>query len=172
MEPYVGQITLFAGNYAPRGWAFCNGQILAISDYEQLASLIGTTYGGDGRVTFGLPDLRGRIAMGFGSGPGLTPRHMGQRFGSEEEDLTLDQIPRHNHPMQASSAPSERIQPVGSAVGSDENSFGPPLEPDSITALSEKAVADSGAAMPHSNMAPTLGLNYIIALNGVYPARN
>ena len=115
-EPFVGEIRMFAGNFAPRGFAFCDGQLLAISQNDALFALLGTTYGGDGRTTFALPDLRGRVPVHAGSGPGLTRRTLGQRAGSEQETLTLSQIPAHNHNMRALDKPG------GKATG--ENAAG------------------------------------------------
>lgn len=97
MEPFLGQITMFAGNFAPRSWAFCNGQLLSIAQNQALFSILGTTYGGDGRTTFALPDLRGRAAMHAGTGPGLSTRKLGQRFGTETNTMTINTMPQHNH---------------------------------------------------------------------------
>ena len=102
-EPFIGEIRMFAGSFAPRGWALCDGQLLAVSQNDALFSLLGTIYGGDGRTTFGLPDMRGRIPIHFGSGPGLTPRTLGNKFGSEHETLITNQLPSHSHTLQANS---------------------------------------------------------------------
>ncbi len=137
-DPYIGGVSLFAGNFAPRGWALCQGQVLPISSHQALFSLLGTTYGGDGRTTFALPDLRGRTAVGPRSGPGLSTRSFGQRIGAETEVLSTLEMPSHNHQP-----------PLGSAV-----------------------IGHTGGSWDHENMAPSLGMNYIIALNGVYPSRS
>ncbi len=113
MDPFIGEIIMFGGNFAPRSWAFCDGQLLAISQYNALFSLFGTIYGGDGRTTFGLPDLRGRIPVHQGSGPGLTPRQIGTRSGSEQVTLTPQDLPSHTHAWKASSAGATNRTPAG-----------------------------------------------------------
>ena len=114
-EPFVGKIRMFAGNFAPRGWAFCDGQLLAVSQNDALFSLLGTIYGGDGRTTFGLPDLRGRIPIHAGTGPGLSPRSLGNKAGTEIETLTVNQIPSHTHSWQATSDDAQDRSPIGNA---------------------------------------------------------
>ncbi|MBD3756388.1 MAG: phage tail protein, partial [Gammaproteobacteria bacterium] len=110
-EPFVGEIRMFAGNFAPRGWAFCDGQLLAVSQNDALFSLLGTIYGGDGRTTFGLPDMRGRIPVHQGSGPGLSPRRLGSKSGAETETLTVNQMPSHTHFFLADKNPADLISP-------------------------------------------------------------
>ena len=116
-EPFVGEVRMFAGNFAPRGWAFCDGQLLAVSQNDALFSLLGTIYGGDGRTTFGLPDMRGRVAIHAGSGPGLSPRRLGAKAGSEKETLTVNQMPSHTHAWQGSTANTIFAPPSGRLVG-------------------------------------------------------
>lgn len=170
MEPFLGQIMMFAGNFAPRGWAFCNGQFLAITNYQALFSLLGTTYGGDGHTSFGLPDLRGRVPCHAGSGQDLTPRRAGQRFGVEEVTLNIDQMPMHSHGLYASSSASlsARNQNGGSLGRADIYAAGA----ESVdVALSKNCLHSAGGDMPHENVQPTLCINFIIALDGQYPPR-
>ena len=171
MEPFLAQIMLFGGNYAPRGWAFCDGQLMPIASYNALFSLIGTTYGGDGRTTFALPDLRGRVPCHAGSGPGLTPRQIGQHFGEESVVLSQAQMPSHSHAfMTASSgAPSARSQNGGSLGPGD---FYVPASEAPTTQMNPASVGQAGGGQAHDNMQPTLCINYIIALEGIFPPRN
>ncbi|HZD04287.1 MAG TPA: tail fiber protein, partial [Longimicrobiales bacterium] len=117
-EPFVGEIRMFAGNFAPRGWAFCDGQLLAVSQNDALFSLLGTIYGGDGRTTFGLPDCRGRIPLHAGSGPGLTPRALGSKGGAGKVTLTVNQLPSHTHPLQGSTDNGLDPNPGGNLLAS------------------------------------------------------
>ena len=176
-EPFVGEIRMFAGNFAPRAWAFCDGQLLAVSSNDALFSLLGTTYGGDGRTTFGLPDLRGRVPVHQGSGPGLSPKPLGSKGGTESETLTVSQIPSHDHGarMVAVSTPADSAAAVGHQFA---QSVGGPIyhtgtgrgsKPASMNA---NAMASSGGSQAHTNLAPTLCLNFIIALFGIYPSRS
>lgn len=171
-EPFVGEIRMFAGNFAPRGWALCDGQLLAISQNDALFSLLGTTYGGDGQTTFGLPDLRGRIPVHAGQGPGLTPRPLGQKTGSEQETLTIDQMPVHEHEVRAldkpgdSGNPAHRIWAATSTAPPCYSSTEPNL------AMADGLLTGAGGGQAHTNMMPYLCINFIIALFGIYPARN
>lgn len=167
--PYVGEIRLFAGNFAPVGWALCQGQLLSIADNDVLFQLIGTTYGGDGQQTFAMPDLRGRLPVHQGQGPGLSSRVIGEVGGSETVTLTLAQMPVHSHAMAGSSAAASMGSPGGAmlattAVNSYDTSAG-------STAMAAGAIGSSGASQPHQNMGPTLALNYIIALFGIFPSQ-
>jgi microcystin-dependent protein len=166
-SPYIAQITLFAGNFAPRGWAFCDGQIMSISQNTALFSLLGTTYGGDGRVTFALPDLRGRAPVHAGSsgGPGLTPRLLGEQGGEEAHTLTQSEMPSHAHGGHASTGDQTTNRPAGAypARGGVYAST-----QDTTTGPGEQI----GSGQPHANMQPYLGLNYIIAVEGIFPSRN
>lgn len=166
MEPFIGQIQAFGFNFAPRGWALCNGQLLPIAQYSALFSLLGTTYGGDGRTTFGLPDLRGRAPMHFGNGPGLTSRQLGQRGGAESVTLTTAQLPSHNHNLQ--SAPEGNTdEPVDNYIaGAGLNSFS------TEASTTSKATTNSGGNLAHENMQPYLTINYCIALFGIFPSRS
>ncbi|MCA9706732.1 MAG: phage tail protein [Myxococcales bacterium] len=167
MEPFIGQIIMFAGNFAPRGWALCNGQLLAIASNSALFSVIGTAYGGDGQTTFALPDLRGRLAMGSGAGAGLSPRPLGQKGGEEQVTLTTAQIPAHAHGLSASNQDPTTRDPTGHALAQAQiYTTRAPNDP-----MSAGSVASAGGGQPHDNMSPFLAVNFIIALEGIYPQR-
>ena len=166
-QPYVGEIRMFGGNFAPSGWMFCSGQVLPISEYETLFTLIGTTYGGDGQETFALPDLQSRIPVHQGTGPGLSSYVLAQTGGVETVTLTQNQIPSHNH------------TPVGSNTAADDNptnsfwanaatakAFGAP--PPGVQ-MNAATLSSSGGNQPHDNMIPFLCVSYIISLFGIYP---
>ncbi len=167
-DPYVGEIRLFAGNFAPNGWALCNGQVIAIADNDTLFTLLGTTYGGDGQTTFALPDLRGRAPLHQGAGPGLTPRALGQSGGSEQVTLGVPEMPAHSHAQNATSAAAQPAAgPSGSVLAATAvNVYGSGTP---TTAMAAGAIAAVGGGEPHDNMAPYVALNYIIALFGIYP---
>ncbi|MBU0969733.1 MAG: tail fiber protein [Proteobacteria bacterium] len=173
-ESYLGEIRIFGGNFAPKWWALCQGQILAISQYDQLFSLLGTMYGGDGVTTFALPDLRGRLPVHQGQGPGLTQRFMGQRYGLETERLTVSQIPEHTHCLQASSDAAAQIDATGHVLANfDPKKFYEPGEDATqIRDFSPDAVAESGGNQPHTNTMPWSGINFIICTVGTYPSPN
>ena len=170
-DQYVGEIRMFSGTFAPLGWALCDGQLLAISSNDALFSLLGTIYGGDGRTTFGLPDLRGRIPIHWGTGAGLSPRSIGAKAGGETETITAAQLPTHSHTAQAS----------GDTANSATVSGNVPARPTSVKFYidSTPTVGMDPAATPtaaggnqsHNNVAPFQCINYIIALFGVYPSR-
>jgi len=186
MEPFLGQIIMFGGNFAPRGWAFCDGQLLPISAYSALFSILGTTYGGDGRTTFALPDLRGRAAIHAGTGPGLSTRKIGQRSGTEYNILNVTQIPSHNHsaagklntsttptsadpsgnypaPLQGRTASNEAVNISGwsASAGSQGGNNGV-----------EVTVGNTGGNQQVNNMQPWECVNFIIAMQGLYPSRS
>ena len=171
-EPFIAEVRIFAGNFAPRGWAFCNGQLLPISQNTALFSLIGTTYGGDGRTTTALPNLQGRAPMHPGRGPGLTDRRLGQSGGVTGVTLSTNQMPSHTHPAQYfNNAPADTGIPSGSAtpcVNDSQHNYGPELD----TEIMSGALKSEGGGQPHNNMQPYLGMNFIIALVGVYPSRS
>ena len=171
-EPFVGEIRMFAGNFAPRGWAFCDGQLLAVSQNDALFSLLGTIYGGDGRTTFGLPDLRGRIPIHAGNGPGLSPRQLGSKAGNENVTLTVNQLPPHTHALNGSTAAGTAASPAG-AVPSASTTIDlyATADPVASDALASSALANAGGSQPHSNLMPFLCVNFIIALVGIYPSR-
>lgn len=166
MEPFIGQILLFGFNFAPRGWAFCNGQLLPINQNSALFSLLGTTYGGDGRTTFGLPNLQGRVPMHFGQGPGLANRALGQTGGTQNITLGVNNLPVHNHAILAK-AEGDTDNPTGLFIAGDgTNSFGTTED----TQLANTANTGSGQAF--SNEQPFQVVNYCIALVGIFPSRN
>jgi len=166
-------MTYWAGNYAPRSWAFCDGQLMAISSNEALYSVIGTTYGGDGRATFGLPDMRGRASIHPGSGPGLTPRSLGQKLGSETNIYTLAQLAAHSHigVLKATSAASNTPTATGAALALGGSYAGRPALDQTMVAASVET-ANTGGNQPVNNMQPSLTVSCIISLFGIYPSRN
>ena len=169
-EPFVGEIRMFAGNFAPRGWAFCDGQLLAVSQNDALLSLLGTIYGGDGRTTFGLPDLRGRIPIHAGSGPGLSPRRLGAKAGSENETLTVNQLPSHSHTWKASTAIAQNRSPAGNALASPGGDLYGAVA--FQTGLRTSTISNVGGSRSHTNLMPFLCIHFIIALVGIYPSRH
>ena len=170
-EPFVGEIRIFAGNFAPRGWAFCDGQLLAVSQNDALFSLLGTIHGGDGRTTFGLPDMRGRIPIHAGSGPGLSPRTLGTKAGAEKVTVTINQLPPHTHNIRTSTAAGTENNPAGEFLGASPNVrlFRPATPNSSLNAASISSV---GGSQSHSNLMPFLCVHFIISLFGIYPSRN
>lgn len=169
-DPFVGEIRLFAGNFAPVNWALCNGQLMSIAQNTALFSLLGTQYGGNGQTTFALPDLRGRVPLHQGQGPGLSPRSIGEQAGAETVTLLASQIPSHSHALRASTAAAAGSTPAGALLGATSvNSYDNSA---AGVAMANGAIGTSGGSQPHDNMAPTMALNYIIALFGVFPSRN
>lgn len=170
-DPFVGEIRMFAGNFAPRGWAFCDGQLLAVSQNDALFSLFGTIYGGDGRTTFGLPDLRGRFPVHAGSGPGLSPRNIGAMGGAEQVTLTTNQLPSHTHPVKGTNDIADASEPGGQLPAQSTTidlyvSTAPTVD------FNAAAVPGVGGSGSHSNLMPFLCINFIVALFGIYPPRN
>ncbi|HSR49370.1 MAG TPA: tail fiber protein [Acidobacteriota bacterium] len=172
-EPFVAEIRIFAGNFAPRGWAFCNGQLLPVSQNTALFSLIGTTYGGDGRTTTALPNLEGRAPMHPGRGPGLTDRRLGQRGGVETVTLNEAQMPNHTHTMRASDGRGRSGIAVGNVLAEPRDGL---LYQTNTSAnlvdMSDSSLSDTGGSQAHNNMQPYLTMNFIIALVGLYPSRS
>lgn len=181
MDPTLGEVKLFAGNFAPVSYAICNGQLLSIAENNALFALIGTTYGGDGQVTFALPDLRGRIPVGAGQGPGLSPVYIAQQWGTENISLTSASMPMHSHVLQSANVV------VNASTGSGDNPAGAYWgtansnvysESTDNTLLAADAIQPTiicnttGAGQPFSNMQPYLAMNYIIAVEGIFPSRN
>jgi microcystin-dependent protein len=175
-EPFIAEIRIFAGNFAPRSWAFCDGQLLPISQNTALFSLIGITYGGDGRSTMALPDLQGRAPMHPGRGPGLTSRHLGERTGVENVALSEAQIPSHSHTVRATTSSGVGGSPTNTSALARNGGFGDSIyqseTAQNVVNLNEAAVSYSGGGQPHFNMQPYLALNFIIALQGLYPSRS
>ena len=184
-SPFIGEIRLMGFTFAPRGWANCDGQLLPIAQNTALFSLLGTTYGGDGRTTFGLPDLRGRVAIHTGNGPGLTPRSLGSRSGQERVTLTEAQIPSHDHTATAMST-ANAVAPGGNSNDAVDNFWADDVGVSSGTYHSGPAnatmnagavstdvtVANAGGGQAHDNMQPYLTVRYCIAISGVFPSRN
>lgn len=172
-DPFIGEIRMFAGNFAPNGWAFCWGQLQSISENDALFALIGTTYGGDGQTTFALPDLRGRIPVGQGQGPGLTNRILAQQYGSETVTLLSAQMPAHTHTLIASGTTATASPPTGAVLAAQSNELvfvGGGVAP--TVAMRSDSVLPDGGNQAHDNMAPYLGLNFIIALFGIFPSQS
>jgi microcystin-dependent protein len=165
-QPYVGEIRMFAGNFPPNGWMFCDGQLLPISENETLFQLIGTTYGGDGESTFALPDLRGRLPLHQGAGTTL-----GEAAGVEEVTLTVQQIPAHSHPLLASGDLGNQVNTSG-ALTSNSNGALPYLEDVTTLNMNPAAIGPVGGSQPHTNFQPYLCINYIISLFGIFPSPN
>jgi microcystin-dependent protein len=169
-QPYVGEIRMFAGNFAPAGWMFCDGSQLAISENETLFQLIGTTYGGDGQSTFNLPDLRGRVPVHQGTDPATaTVFTLAEAAGVESVTLTTQQIPQHNHVLMATTATGTQANPGGNLLA---NSQGPQpyIQEDPDGNLSPQTLAPAGGSQPHENLQPFLGINFIISLFGIFPS--
>ena len=175
MDPYLGDIRLFAGSFAPAGWVICDGRLLPISQNDALYAIVGTTYGGDGINTFAVPDLRGRLPVGQGSGAGLTPRVIGQQFGVESVTLITTQIPSHNHTLNGStSAPSTSPSPAGTVFAhsdADKIYVSSPTGPVPET-MNPATVQATGGTQPHNNIMPTTAINYIMCTAGIFPSRN
>jgi len=169
MEPFIGMVILFGGNFAPRGWALCDGQLLPISENTSLFSILGTTYGGDGRTTFALPDLRGRVPLHPGHGPGLTQRTLGEKVGNETVALSAAEMPSHSHAMNVANVPADNGRPSGDMFGQTQI-FTATATP--TATLNAATIANNGGNEAHDNMQPSLGINYIIALQGIYPSRS
>jgi microcystin-dependent protein len=167
-EPFIAEIRMVPFNFAPRGWALCNGQLIPISQNTALFSLIGTFYGGDGRTTFALPNLQGAAPMHQGQGPGLTPRVLGETGGSETVTLLPTQIPAHTHPLTGSGDDANTLSPAGA---SPAVAGVPQYRPDQNTAMAPGALGTAGGGQPHNNLQPYLTVNFVIALQGIFPPR-
>jgi len=172
-NPYIGEIRAFGFNFPPRGWATCSGQLLPISQNTALFSLLGTTYGGDGRTTFALPDLRGRVAINQGQGPGLSNYTIGEMSGEESHTLTINETPAHTHLLGATNAGGNQQTPQNTFIATDAagNTAGFASGPANVT-MNPASLSPSGGNQPHNNLPPYLTVNYCIALSGIYPSRN
>ena len=172
MEGYLAQILMFGGNFAPRNWVFCDGQLLAISQFSALFSLLGTTYGGDGRTTFGIPEMRGRVPMHAGNGPGLSNRPLGQRAGSENTTLTTAQIPSHNHPtsVEVNNQDGEEANVAGQFISNHPGAF----NENGITGqtLGGVSAGNAGGGGSHTNIQPFTVVNFVLCVSGIFPSRN
>ena len=174
MEPLIGQIMGFGGNFAPRGWAFCDGQLLSIAQNTALFSILGTTYGGDGRTTFGLPDLRGRAIVHAGNGPGLSPVPLGQKAGAETFTLTVPNLPVHNHlaTLHAETAAANQQNPQGRMLALGQFYADVVAAEDRTMASQSVLVQNAGGNLPVNFRSPYQAINVIIALQGIFPSRN
>ena len=172
-EPFIAEIRIFASNFAPRNWAFCNGQLLPIAQNTALFSLVGTTYGGDGRTNFGLPDLQGRAPVHAGQAPGLTRRRLGETGGASTQTLTVQQMPSHSHVLKSSPDPADTVDPGGNLLAESS-----PLKDQQFNTAGQTApmhsesIGPMGGNQPHNNLPPYLAVNFIIALTGYYPSRD
>ena len=164
-QPYVGEIRIFAGNFPPNGWMFCEGQLLPISEYETLFNLIGTTYGGDGESTFALPDLRGRVPIHWGSGVSLA-----EAQGVESVTLTTQQIPGHSHPLLGSASVANDPNPANNVLG-ESSAISMYQSASPTTAMASQSVGSVGGSQPHDNFQPYLCLDFIISLFGIFPSQ-
>jgi microcystin-dependent protein len=168
-EPYIGEVRMFAGNFAPAGWAFCNGQLLPIAENDVLFSLIGTTYGGDGQQTFAMPDLRGRGPIHMGNGPDGTVYALGSGSGAEEVTLSVQQIPSHTHALIASQDAGNANTPGGNIPAQTSGGVMLYREVEPSATLNAAVDGISGGSQPHENMQPFLCISFIISLFGIYP---
>lgn len=173
-DSFIGEIRMFGGNFAPNGWALCDGQLLPISENDALFALIGTYYGGDGQFTFGLPDLRGRIPIHSGQGPGLSNRTLSEQFGSETTTLSVNQIPSHNHGIPASPSVGNSTGASNStiAAGTIGRVYTNDNTPANLGDMNAGTIVNTVGAQPHNNMMPYLCINFIICLFGIFPPQN
>jgi microcystin-dependent protein len=172
-SPFVAEIRIFAGNFAPTGWATCDGQLLPISQNTALFSLLGTTYGGDGKTTFGLPNLQGNAPMMWGQGPGLSLRDIGEQGGEPSVTLIISEMPSHAHSFNGLTAPAASRDPTNAQLARSRN--GNVYQTDATTGqviMAPQAIGIAGGSLPHNNMQPYLALTFIIALQGIFPPRS
>jgi microcystin-dependent protein len=168
-QPYVGEIRIFAGNFAPNGWMFCEGQTLPISENDVLFQLIGTTYGGDGEETFNLPNLASRAAMHMGTGPDGTTYQIGEMAGTEQETLSTQQIPNHTHTLLGSTDGASERNPANNVPAQSLTTSYADYSPD--TSMSAQSITPAGGSQPHENTQPFICINYIISLFGIFPSQ-
>lgn len=171
-DPYIGEIRIFAGNFAPRGWAFCNGQLLSIAQNTVLFSLLGTYYGGDGRTTFALPNLQGAAPMHQGAGPGLTPRTIGETGGEDSVTLLASEMPAHTHTVSGSSSSGSQADPTNAVWGTGGRGKPAAYNATGDTTMNAQSLALAGSSQPHNNRQPYLALSFIIAMEGLFPPRS
>ena len=171
-SPYVGEIRMFGGNFAPAGWMFCQGQTIPISENDALFTLIGTTYGGDGQETFNLPDLQGRAPLHPGQGPGISQNYtLGEQAGVESVTLSVQQIPSHTHALLGSTDSATSQDPTGTILATTQSQTYYNLA-DNLVTMSAQAIGPQGGSQPHDNMQPYLCISFIISLFGVFPTQN
>jgi microcystin-dependent protein len=171
-EPFIGEIVMFAGNFAPRGWAMCDGQLLAVSQNDALFSILGTTYGGDGRTTFALPDLRSRVPIHAGTGPGFSTRRLGSKSGSETNILSVNNLPSHSHTVNAVIEDGNQSLPTGNLPAGTKLLDKEYSDATGNTTMSASMLNNTGNNQAVNNMQPYLTIHYIIATIGVFPSRN
>ena len=172
-QPYIGEIRLFAGNFPPNGWAFCEGQLIPISENDTLFNLIGTTYGGDGQETFALPDLQSRVPIHQGTGASGTTYQLGETGGVEQVTLSVQQIPSHSHPMVVTADNGSAASPNNAVPGAGTSvTIFRPTPPPPAIAMDAGSVQAAGGSQPHDNMMPFICINYIISLFGIFPTQN
>ena len=172
-DQFVGEIRIFPFNFAPKGWAFCDGQLMPISQNTALFSLLGTQYGGDGKSTFALPNLQGNVPLHFGQGPGLTPYNVGDSGGASAIALLTSEMPAHNHSTACNSALGTKPKPNGNYWASDAAGILTQYAPSGDgSQMNPQAIGVAGSSLPHNNMQPFLTLNFCIALQGIYPPRS
>ena len=171
MDPFVAEVRIFAFNFAPTGWAFCDGQLLRLSQNTALFSLVGTFYGGDGKSTFGLPNLQGQAAAGQGSGPGLSSYFVGEAYGSPNVTLLDSEIPSHSHNWQANNSDSTEQNPTKGLLAGGIGGIAMYANAGAATPMAATTISPAGSSFPHNNMMPYLTLNFCIALQGVFPPR-
>jgi microcystin-dependent protein len=170
-NPYIGEIRMFAGNFAPEGWLFCDGALVSIDDYDTLYNLVGTTYGGDGQTTFALPDLRGRLPVHMGQGRGLSNLVLGETGGLESVTLTPSQVPSHTHALTGSTSAATSTSPTNAVWGAwSDGQYA--TAPTDGARLAADALTPVGGSQPHENMPPFLVVNFIISLYGIYPSQS
>lgn len=170
-NPFIGEIRMFGGNFAPAGWMFCDGQLLPISENDALFTLIGTTYGGDGQETFALPNLQSRVPIHAGTGPGGTTYQLAEMAGTEQETLTVQQIPSHTHAFLGSTTAATLTSPKDSVVATSAQVDYLTIATASI-AMNANAITPAGGSQPHENCQPFLCINYIISLFGIFPRQS
>ncbi len=171
-EPFIGEIRSFGFNFAPRGWAKCDGQLLAISSHSAQFSLLGTMYGGDGRTTFGVPDLRSRAQMHAGNGPGLNPRVMGQKFGRETHTMTVSQMPSHNHALHGETTNADSRNPQNRMLALPEDQIYAVPDPVANRVMANESITNTGGGQAFDIMNPYQVVNMCIALEGIFPSRS
>lgn len=177
MDPFLGEIRIFSGNFAPRGWALCDGQLLAISQFSSLFTLLGTMYGGNGTSNFALPNLGGSVPIGQGDGPGLTPRVVAETGGSDTVSLTQASMPAHNHIAMGSATNGTTKSPANAVWSQNASGGRPPIVTNLYgttgnTVMAPAALSPTGDGVPHNNMQPFLAMRFIVCLNGIFPPRS